>query len=198
MLTESTVTFIALGAIFASTFYAVLNAGQLSLGQAGFASVAAYTSVLLAPDPDVVGQSDVAPIESDSAGRPTFGPVGQEDDRIGQRDPLPGRVHQLGANELRLAGFELHRGREVGRVDVDDSEDLGRFGLGVLRARARAHERPPDPTQARTRNRAAHPQAHLVLLAIADDDPAGRGSSVELERQDGIAAPVVGRGSTGA
>ena len=55
MLTESTVTFIALGAIFAFSFYAVLNAGQLSLGQAGFASVAAYTSVLLAPDPDVVG-----------------------------------------------------------------------------------------------------------------------------------------------
>ncbi|MEU4363813.1 branched-chain amino acid ABC transporter ATP-binding protein/permease [Promicromonospora sp. NPDC023987] len=56
MLTESTVTFIALGAIFAFSFYAVLNAGQLSLGQAGFASVAAYTSVLLAPDPDVVGE----------------------------------------------------------------------------------------------------------------------------------------------
>ncbi|WP_454854176.1 branched-chain amino acid ABC transporter ATP-binding protein/permease [Promicromonospora soli] len=55
MLTESTVTFIALGAIFAFSFYAVLNAGQLSLGQAGFASVAAYTSVLIAPDPDVVG-----------------------------------------------------------------------------------------------------------------------------------------------
>ncbi|MFD2796310.1 ATP-binding cassette domain-containing protein [Promicromonospora vindobonensis] len=55
MFTESTVTFIALGAIFAFSFYAVLNAGQLSLGQAGFASVAAYTSVLLAPDPDVVG-----------------------------------------------------------------------------------------------------------------------------------------------
>jgi branched-chain amino acid transport system permease protein len=55
MLTESTITFIALGAIFAFSFYAVLNAGQLSLGQAGFASVAAYTSVLLAPDPDVVG-----------------------------------------------------------------------------------------------------------------------------------------------
>ncbi|GAB2498877.1 branched-chain amino acid ABC transporter ATP-binding protein/permease [Promicromonospora xylanilytica] len=58
MLTESTVTFIALGAIFAFSFYAVLNAGQLSLGQAGFASVAAYASALLAPDPDVVG--DVA------------------------------------------------------------------------------------------------------------------------------------------
>jgi len=55
MLTESTVTFIALGAIFAFSFYAVLGAGQLSLGQAGFASVAAYTSVLVAPDPDVVG-----------------------------------------------------------------------------------------------------------------------------------------------
>lgn len=55
MFTDSTVTFVALGAVFAFSFYAVLNAGQLSLGQAGFASVAAYTSVLLAPDPDVVG-----------------------------------------------------------------------------------------------------------------------------------------------
>ena len=31
-------TFVALGAIFAYSFYAVLIAGQLSLGQAGFAS----------------------------------------------------------------------------------------------------------------------------------------------------------------
>jgi len=56
MFTESTVTFIALGAIFAYSFYAVLVAGQLSLGQAGFASLAAFTAVALAPDPDQVGE----------------------------------------------------------------------------------------------------------------------------------------------
>jgi len=55
MFTESTVTFIALGAIFAYSFYAVLVAGQLSLGQAGFASLAAFTAVSLAPDPDEAG-----------------------------------------------------------------------------------------------------------------------------------------------
>ena len=37
MITDSTLVFIALGAIFAFSFYAVLVAGQLSLGQAGFA-----------------------------------------------------------------------------------------------------------------------------------------------------------------
>jgi branched-chain amino acid transport system permease protein len=56
MFTESTLTFIALGAIFAYSFYAVLYAGQLSLGQAGFASVAAFTAVSLAPDPDGAGE----------------------------------------------------------------------------------------------------------------------------------------------
>ncbi len=45
----TTLTFIALGAIFAYSFYAVLIAGQLSLGQAGFASLAAFTAVTLAP-----------------------------------------------------------------------------------------------------------------------------------------------------
>lgn len=55
MLNDSTIVFIALGAIFAFSFYAVLVAGQLSLGQAGFASIAAFTSVTLTPDPDVVG-----------------------------------------------------------------------------------------------------------------------------------------------
>lgn len=55
MLTESTITFIALGAIFAYSFYAVLVAGQLSLGQAGFASLAAFISASLAPSPDAVG-----------------------------------------------------------------------------------------------------------------------------------------------
>ena len=52
---SATITFIALGAIFAYSFYAVLVAGQLSLGQAGFASVAAFTSASLAPDPDQLG-----------------------------------------------------------------------------------------------------------------------------------------------
>jgi branched-chain amino acid transport system permease protein len=56
MFTESTVTFIALGAIFAYSFYAVLVAGQLSLGQAGFASVAAFSAVTLAPDPAEFGE----------------------------------------------------------------------------------------------------------------------------------------------
>jgi branched-chain amino acid transport system permease protein len=51
----TTLTFIALGAIFAYSFYAVLIAGQLSLGQAGFASVAAFSAVSLAPSGDDVG-----------------------------------------------------------------------------------------------------------------------------------------------
>lgn len=55
MLTESTIVFIALSAIFAYSFYAVLVAGQLSLGQAGFAGLAAFVAVALAPDPDAVG-----------------------------------------------------------------------------------------------------------------------------------------------
>ncbi|SEL74471.1 branched-chain amino acid transport system permease protein [Blastococcus sp. DSM 46786] len=45
----TTLTFIALGAIFAYSFYAVLIAGQLSLGQAGFASLAAFSGAYLAP-----------------------------------------------------------------------------------------------------------------------------------------------------
>ncbi|WNV77019.1 ABC transporter permease subunit [Geodermatophilus sp. DSM 44513] len=48
-------TFIALGAVFAYSFYAVLIAGQLSLGQAGFASLAAFTAASLAPSGDDVG-----------------------------------------------------------------------------------------------------------------------------------------------
>ncbi|HLS44996.1 MAG TPA: branched-chain amino acid ABC transporter ATP-binding protein/permease [Ornithinicoccus sp.] len=55
MFTESTFVFIALTAIFAYSFYAVLVAGQLSLGQAGFASLAAFTGATLAPDPNEVG-----------------------------------------------------------------------------------------------------------------------------------------------
>jgi branched-chain amino acid transport system permease protein len=53
---ESTLVFVALGGIFAFSFYAVLVAGQLSLGQAGFAALAAYASAILAPDPQVVGE----------------------------------------------------------------------------------------------------------------------------------------------
>ncbi|HEU4514914.1 MAG TPA: branched-chain amino acid ABC transporter ATP-binding protein/permease [Nocardioidaceae bacterium] len=57
MFSDSTLTFIALGAIFAYSFYAVLVAGQLSLGQAGFASVAAFTAVALVPeDPETLGE----------------------------------------------------------------------------------------------------------------------------------------------
>ena len=56
MFTESTLTFIALGAVFAYSFYAVLVAGQLSLGQAGFASIGAFTAVALAPDPESFGE----------------------------------------------------------------------------------------------------------------------------------------------
>jgi branched-chain amino acid transport system permease protein len=56
MFTESTVTFIALGAIFAYSFYAVLVAGQLSLGQAGFAGIAAFSAVVLVPEPEELGE----------------------------------------------------------------------------------------------------------------------------------------------
>ncbi|MDN5791381.1 MAG: ATP-binding cassette domain-containing protein, partial [Micrococcales bacterium] len=55
MLTDSTLTFLALGAIFAYSFYAVLVAGALSLGQAGFASLAAFSGVTLAPGPEDIG-----------------------------------------------------------------------------------------------------------------------------------------------
>jgi branched-chain amino acid transport system permease protein len=51
----TTLTFIALGAIFAYSFYAVLIAGQLSLGQAGFASLAAFSAAALAPSAADVG-----------------------------------------------------------------------------------------------------------------------------------------------
>src|SRR5690606_6581441 len=55
MITASTIVFVALGAIFAYSFYAVLVAGQLSLGQAGFASLAAFTAAAVTPDPDPIG-----------------------------------------------------------------------------------------------------------------------------------------------
>ena len=48
-------TFVALGAIFAYSFYAVLIAGQLSLGQAGFAALGAFSGASLAPSGDEVG-----------------------------------------------------------------------------------------------------------------------------------------------
>ncbi|TYP87491.1 ATP-binding cassette domain-containing protein [Blastococcus xanthinilyticus] len=51
----TTLTFIALGAIFAYSFYAVLIAGQLSLGQAGFAALSAFAGAYLAPSPTDVG-----------------------------------------------------------------------------------------------------------------------------------------------
>jgi branched-chain amino acid transport system permease protein len=53
----TTLTFIALGAIFAYSFYAVLIAGQLSLGQAGFASLAAFSAASLAPSGTDVGDA---------------------------------------------------------------------------------------------------------------------------------------------
>ncbi|MDC5698785.1 branched-chain amino acid ABC transporter ATP-binding protein/permease [Intrasporangium calvum] len=56
MLTDATLTFVALGAIFAYSFYAVLVAGQLSLGQAGFASLAAFTAASLTPKPSEIGE----------------------------------------------------------------------------------------------------------------------------------------------
>ncbi|KAM9862780.1 ATP-binding cassette domain-containing protein [Leucobacter sp. BZR 635] len=51
MFTESVLVFIALNGIFAYSFYAVLVAGQLSLGQAGFAGIAAFVAATLAPTP---------------------------------------------------------------------------------------------------------------------------------------------------
>ena len=54
-MSESVLVFIALNAIFAYSFYAVLVAGQLSLGQAGFAAVGGFTAAALAPAPSDVG-----------------------------------------------------------------------------------------------------------------------------------------------
>ena len=56
MFTESTLVFIALTGVFAYSFYAVLVAGQLSLGQAGFAALAGFGGATLAPDPGDVGE----------------------------------------------------------------------------------------------------------------------------------------------
>lgn len=51
----SLLTFIALTAILAFSFYAVLIAGQLSLAQLGLASLAAFTSSLVVPDEPLFG-----------------------------------------------------------------------------------------------------------------------------------------------
>jgi len=52
---DSLVTTIALAGILAYSFHAVLMAGQLSLGQAGFASLGAYTSTLVVPEEPLFG-----------------------------------------------------------------------------------------------------------------------------------------------
>jgi branched-chain amino acid transport system permease protein len=54
-MSESVIVFIAINAIFAYSFYAVLVAGQLSLGQAGFAAVGGFTAAALAPSPSDIG-----------------------------------------------------------------------------------------------------------------------------------------------
>ncbi|GGK62253.1 ATP-binding cassette domain-containing protein [Ornithinimicrobium pekingense] len=54
-MSESVLVFIALNAILAYSFYAVLVAGQLSLGQAGFAALGGFTAAALAPAPSEVG-----------------------------------------------------------------------------------------------------------------------------------------------
>ncbi|MFD5215559.1 ATP-binding cassette domain-containing protein [Microbacterium sp. NPDC058345] len=51
LFTESTLVFIALNGVFAFSFYAVLVAGQLSLAQAGFAGIAAFTAATITPAP---------------------------------------------------------------------------------------------------------------------------------------------------
>ncbi|WP_205324806.1 ATP-binding cassette domain-containing protein [Glycomyces sp. YM15] len=52
---ETLITTIALGAILAYSFHVVLMAGQLSLGQAGFASLAAYVATLVVPTEPLFG-----------------------------------------------------------------------------------------------------------------------------------------------
>ena len=53
----ATFTLIALTAIFAYSFYAVLMAGQLSLGQAGMASLAGFTATAAMPEEPIAGLS---------------------------------------------------------------------------------------------------------------------------------------------
>ncbi|TDW28737.1 ABC transporter permease subunit [Cryobacterium psychrophilum] len=52
---NSLITLIALTAILAFSFYAVLIAGQLSLAQVGLASLAAFTAALVVPDEPLFG-----------------------------------------------------------------------------------------------------------------------------------------------
>jgi len=54
---SATITLIALTAIFAYSFYAVLMAGQLSLGQAGLASLAGFSATLVVPEEPIGGLS---------------------------------------------------------------------------------------------------------------------------------------------
>ena len=54
-MSSSLITLIALAAILAYSFYAVLLAGQLSLAQLGIASLAAFTSTLVVPDEPLFG-----------------------------------------------------------------------------------------------------------------------------------------------
>ncbi|GAB3029277.1 branched-chain amino acid ABC transporter ATP-binding protein/permease [Parafrigoribacterium mesophilum] len=54
-MSSSLITLIALAAILAYSFYAVLLAGQLSLAQLGIASLAAFTSTLVVPDDPLFG-----------------------------------------------------------------------------------------------------------------------------------------------
>ena len=54
---SATITLIALTAIFAYSFYAVLMAGQLSLGQAGLASLAGFGATVVVPEEPIAGLS---------------------------------------------------------------------------------------------------------------------------------------------
>jgi branched-chain amino acid transport system permease protein len=52
---SATITLIALTALLAYSFHAVLMAGQLSLAQAGLASLAAFTSAIVVPEQPLLG-----------------------------------------------------------------------------------------------------------------------------------------------
>jgi branched-chain amino acid transport system permease protein len=52
---SGTITLLALTALFAYSYYAVLMAGQLSLGQAGLASLGGFTAVALIPEDPALG-----------------------------------------------------------------------------------------------------------------------------------------------
>ncbi|MFK5646237.1 ATP-binding cassette domain-containing protein [Ornithinimicrobium sp. LYQ121] len=55
-MSESVLVFVALNAILAFSFYAVLVAGQLSLGQMGFAALGGFTAASVAPAPSDIGE----------------------------------------------------------------------------------------------------------------------------------------------